>query len=86
MRNNGNSTPPRQHSRGLTREAAFAYFDMFVNMNYSCSIKYARGFYYVEVPVRLRGDNAYGKEGEILALAMRGGNVAVQTGQTIRIG
>lgn len=69
----------------LTKEKAIEIFNLLCGMEYDVAIKFAQGHYYVEVPVTLRGSKSYGKQVEIVNIAMRGGFVAVQTGMTLRI-
>lgn len=70
---------------GMPRDAAFRMFDMLVANRYAVSIKHIGGFYFIEVPVGLRGDPAYGKQAEIQTLSERAGYRCLQTGQTLRI-
>jgi hypothetical protein len=69
----------------LTKDKAIEIFSLLVGMGYDVAIKHAQTKFYVEVPVTLRGSKSYGKQAEIMALAIRGGFQAVQTGQTLRI-
>lgn len=69
----------------LTRDQALEIFNVLAGLGYACAVKHRARDYTVEVPVRLSGDKAYGKEAEIVQIAMRAGFVAVQTGHTLRI-
>jgi hypothetical protein len=69
----------------LTKEKAIEIFGVFAGIGYAVSIKHVKGKFYVEVPVTLKGDPAYGKQAEIMEIAVRGGFTAVQTGHTLRI-
>lgn len=69
----------------LRQDKAIEIFMLLAGMGYGAAIKHVRGKYYVEVPVTLKGDPAYGKQSEIMQIAVRGGFTAVQTGQTLRI-
>ncbi len=76
---------PEPPTSGISRDAAMSMFVMLTNLGYGCAIKHLRGYYYIEVPVRLNGDKAYHKEAEISALAFRAGYVTMQSGHTLRI-
>jgi hypothetical protein len=69
----------------LSKEKAIEIFSLLSGMGYAVAIKHIGYRFYVEVPVTLRGDKAYGKQAEIMQLATRGGFTAIQTGQTLRI-
>lgn len=69
----------------LTKEKAIEIFGVLAGMGYGVAIKHKSGKFYVEVPVTLKGDPAYGKQAEIMQVAIRGGFTAVQTGMTLRI-
>lgn len=69
----------------LNKDKAIEIFSLLVGMGYPVAIKHVDGKFYVEVPVTLRGSKAYGKQAEIMNLAIRGGFTAVQTGHTLRI-
>jgi len=69
----------------MSRDKALEIFNILSGMNYGCTIKHLQGVFSVEVPVTLRGDPAYGKQAEIIRLAMRGGFEPVQAGQLLRI-
>lgn len=69
----------------LRLDAAIQIFTTLSGLGYGVSIKHLRGLYFIEVPVRLRGDASYGKEAEIADLASRVGLTTIQTGQTLRI-
>jgi hypothetical protein len=69
----------------LSREKAVEIFLLLVGMEYDVAVKHAKGKFYVEIPVTLKGSKSYGKQAEIMNLAVRGGFTAVQTGQTMRI-
>ena len=71
--------------RPLTKDRALDIFSILSGIGYGCSVKHLRGNYYVEVPVRLRGDMAYHKESEIISIAKRGGFEALQAGNLLRI-
>ena len=64
----------------LTRDRALEIFTILSGMGYGCAVKHLRGNYYVEVPVRLRGDKAYHEEALIMQVARRGGYEVLQTG------
>lgn len=77
------STERPEHA--LTMNAALEIFTTLAGLGYGVAVKHQQGRCYVEVPVTLRGDPAYGKQAEIMSLALRGGFTAVQTGPTLRI-
>lgn len=60
-------------------------FNILAGLGYAVAIKHLRGNYFIEVPIRLRGDKVYGKEAEISELAERAGFRTLQTGMTLRI-
>ena len=88
---NVNATPERLPGKAahdqfrMTKDRAMEIFNILSGIGYAVSIKHLGGYYFIEVPVRLKGDPAHGREGEIIALAARGGFVAIQTGRTLRI-
>lgn len=69
----------------LSRDKALEIFGILSGMGYAVSVKHLRGYFFIEVPVRLRGDKCYGKEAEIAQLVERAGLRTIQTGQTLRI-
>lgn len=69
----------------LSKDKAVELFMMFVGLGYDVAIKYVHSKFYVEIPVTLRGSKSYGKQAEIMNIAVRGGFIAVQTGMTMRI-
>lgn len=69
----------------LSKDRAMDVFTTLVAQGYAVSVKHVRGNFYVEVPVRLRGDKAYGQEAEIMALMSRAGYQCVQAGSLLRI-
>lgn len=69
----------------LTRDRALEIFNLLTAQGYAVSVKHIRGDFYVEVPVRLRGDKAYGKEVEITELVSRAGYQCVRAGMLLRI-
>lgn len=69
----------------LSRDRALEIFNLICGLGYGCAVKHLRGNYYVEVPVMLVGDKAYGKQVEIIEIAKRGGYEALQTGNVLRI-
>ena len=70
---------------GMSQSQALEVFRLLAGIGYGVSIKHLRGNYYVEIPVRLKGDKAYYKEAEIMTLVQRAGFQAVQAGQLLRI-
>lgn len=74
-----------QFVKPLSRDRALDIFTLICGLGYGCAVKHLRGSYYVEIPVRLKGDPAYHKEVEIIELAKRGGYEALQTGAVLRI-
>jgi hypothetical protein len=70
---------------GMPRDIAFTLFHMLVDRKYAVSLKHLGGYYFIEVPVALRGDPCYGRQAEIIALASNAGCEAIQTGPTMRI-
>ena len=69
----------------LSKDRALEIFEILCGMGYGCAVKHLRGSYYVEVPVRLRGDKAYHEEAFIMQVARRGGYEVLQTGSILRI-
>lgn len=78
----GAGTDPKN---SLPQGEAMSIFNVLVGKGYACSVKHVQGRFYIEVPVTLRGDPAYGRQSEIMELAIRGGFDAIQTGQVLRI-
>ena len=72
-------------THNLSRDKAIEIFNLLSGMEYDVAIKFTRDKYYIEVPVTLAGSKSYGKQAEIMSLAIRGGFIAVQTGMTMRI-
>lgn len=69
----------------LDRQRALDIFNVITGLGFACSIKHLRGYYFIEVPVRLRGDKAFNAEAEITQLVERAGLRTLQTGMTLRI-
>ena len=78
-------TPSKVQVKGISRDAAFSIFNTFVERGYAASVKHLGGYFFVEVPVALRGDPCFGQEAEIANAARRAGLQTIQTGNTLRI-
>jgi hypothetical protein len=79
------ATPPKVTVKGISRDVALDLWYGLVRKGYACSIKHLGGWYFVEVPIGLRGDPCFGQDAEIQTLAERAGCKAIQTGNTLRI-
>jgi hypothetical protein len=69
----------------ITRDKGMQIFDVLVGLGYAVALKHMHGKFYLEIPVRLRGDKVYGKEAEIATLAERAGLGTVQAGGVLRV-
>lgn len=77
--------PPKVTVKGISRDVALDLFFSLVERGFAVSVKHLGGWYFIEVPIGLRGDPCYGRAAEIQTLAQRAGCQTIQTGQTLRI-
>lgn len=69
----------------LSKDKAIEIFSLLSGIGYGVAIKHLRGNYYIEIPVRLRGDKAYRAEWEITRLMARSGYQVLQAGNILRV-
>lgn len=71
--------------KGYSVEKAMELFGTLCAWKFACAVKHLGGYYFVEVPVGLRGDPCYQEVPRIMELAHNAGLKTLQTGQTLRI-
>ena len=76
---------PKVMVKGISRDKAFDLFHTLTEKGFACSVKHLGGWFFVEVPVGLRGDPCYQQDAVIQTLAKRAGCDTIQTGNTLRI-
>jgi len=76
---------PKVNVKGISQTVALDLFFTLVDKGFACSVKHLGGWYFVEVPIGLRGDPCFGQAAVIQTLASRAGLQTIQTGSTLRI-
>ena len=77
--------PFRHQVHGLPLDKAMELFGTLCGWGFACSIKHMGGWYFIEVPVGLRGDPCFHQTPKVQTLAFNAGCKTIQTGHTLRV-